>query len=155
MNLTLLILLGLAGLFLIALDLLFIPGGLVAFFGLGLVILADYLAYQYLGTTGGHIFSLGSFLASGFFIYQLFRPSFWKRVSIGMELEGKVNTEDADHIHVQDSGITIGQLRPYGKVLINGRIVEAQSEGNTIVEDNTSVTVVELDGNKIIVQPAS
>ncbi|TNE79350.1 MAG: hypothetical protein EP332_11650 [Bacteroidetes bacterium] len=151
MSLTVLILLLLAGIILIAMDILFIPGGIVAFFGLGLMIFADYGAYESLGSTGGHLFTLASVVAFAVILVQIFRPSFWKRVSEPAEVLGKVNTEDLQHCKVGDEGTSLTRLRPSGNARFGNHVVEVFTR-HEFIEANQAVKVTSIDENRIYVQ---
>lgn len=152
MSLTVLILLLIAGIILIALDILFIPGGIVAFFGLGLMIFADYGAYQSLGSTGGHLFTLASVIAFAVILVQIFRPSFWRRVSEPAEVLGKVNTDDLLHCQVGDEGTSLTRLRPSGNARFGNHVVEVFSR-HQFIEANEAIKVTAIDENRIYVQP--
>lgn len=152
MSLTVLLLLLFAGVLLIVMDILFIPGGIVAFFGLGLMIYADYGAYQSLGSTGGHIFSAVSALAFIAILIQVFRPSFWKRVTEVAEVAGKVNTDDLKNIAVGDKGKALTSLRPSGNARFGDRVIEVFARHQFInAGDELEITVIEE--NRIYVQP--
>lgn len=152
MTLIILILVAITGLLLIALDLFFIPGGVVAFVGLLFLIYADYEAYQSLGTAYGHAFTLVTFLVSGFFIYLMFKPSFWKRVSQVDVIEAKVNIDDLVNVKIGDIGIVKSRLRPSGMVLFGDYEAEATAP-NQMIEPGTQVQVIETTSNQIIVKP--
>jgi membrane-bound ClpP family serine protease len=152
LTLGIIIFLALFGFALIALDIFFLPGGLVAFFGLAIIAYADYSAYVTLGKTGGHIFTLASVLISAVFIYLMFKPGFWKKMSQTGEITGKANTEDISACREGDTGIALSQLRPSGSARINGQIVEVHSR-DSIIDAGTEIQVIKIDHHRIFVQP--
>ena len=54
-------------------------------------------------------------------------------------------------IRAGDSGVAVTTLRPVGKAEINGEIHIVRSDGEYI-EDGTDITILEIQGNKILVQ---
>jgi membrane-bound serine protease (ClpP class) len=67
-------------------------------------------------------------------------------------LEDSVGTAvDVGASLVGRSGVADTALRPTGKVLVDGRRLDVVSDGD-FVEPGTSVTVVSVDGSRIIVQ---
>lgn len=151
MSLSILILFILLGLILILLDLFFIPGGVVAFFGLGLIIFADYQSFQDYGTTVGMLFTSISGIASGLLIWQFFRPSFWNRFGPKGEITGKMNTEDLEKVKLGDTGMTVGMIRPSGHARFGNDIVEVHAK-NEMIEEHKKIEVIAIESNRIIVK---
>jgi membrane-bound serine protease (ClpP class) len=50
------------------------------------------------------------------------------------------------------TGIVESQLRPTGKAFIDNRLLEVSSEGE-IIEKDTQILIIDVIGNKIIVEP--
>ncbi len=151
MSLTILILLALAGLFLILLDILVIPGGVVGFLGLALLIFADYQAFESLGSTGGYIFLGISIVALVVVIIQIFRPSFWKRVSQISDIEGKVNTEDLTRVKLGDQGKALTRLNPSGNGRFGDHVVEVTAR-NSFIDSGSEIEIVKIESNHIYVK---
>lgn len=151
MSLSLLILLIVIGLILILLDLFFIPGGIVAFFGLGLIIFADYQSFHDYGSTTGMIFSSLSGIASALLIWQFFRPSFWNRFGPKGEITGKMNTEDLEKVSLGDRGIAIGTIRPSGHARFGNDVVEVHAK-NEIIAAHSEIEIIAIESNRIIVK---
>lgn len=151
MSLSLLILFIVVGLILILLDLFFIPGGVVAFFGLGLIIYADYQSFQDYGTTTGMLFSSISGIASAVLIWQFFRPSFWNRFGPKSEITGKMNTEDMEKVKPGDRGIAIGAIRPSGHARFGNDIIEVHAK-NEIIAAHSEIEIIAIESNRIIVK---
>ncbi|MBI1222542.1 MAG: hypothetical protein GC180_08065 [Bacteroidetes bacterium] len=152
MSLSVLILVSLMGIVLILLDLFFIPGGVVAFIGLALVVFADYQAFEEHGNSMGWIFTIASGILSVLLLAQFFRASFWNRFGPKEEISGKVNTEDIESVHIGDRGLTIGAIRPSGSVRFGDFIVEAHAK-HAVIAAHTEVEIVSIDDNKIIIKP--
>ena|SRR5690606_7699372 len=152
MSLTVLILLVLAGLLLIVLDLFFIPGGVVAFLGLALIVYADYRSFIDLGEKEGYWFVVLSAILSALLIWQFFRPDFWLRFGPKGEISGKVNTEDLQRVKTGDQGITVGVIRPSGMARFNGELIEVYSR-NEIIRENTRIEITAIENNRIYIKP--
>lgn len=152
MSLSVLILVSLMGIVLILLDLFFIPGGIVAFLGLGLVVFADYRAFEDFGTAAGWWFTLVSGIVSILLLAQFFRASFWNRFGPADEITGKVNTEDLERVKIGDRGITIGVVRPSGSVRFGDFIIEAHAK-HQMIPAHTKVEIISIDDNKIFIKP--
>lgn len=148
----LLITLLVVGLILILLDLFFIPGGIVAFIGLALIVYADYLSFETFGNTTGYIFTIVSLIASGFLIAQFFRPAFWNRFGPETEIDSKVNTSDLTHVKIGDKGRSIGSIRPSGTARFGNEMIEVHSR-HAFIDANCEVEIIAIEENKIIVKP--
>lgn len=151
MSLTIIILLCLAGLALIALDILVIPGGIIGFVGFGLMVFATIEAYNEFGTTTGNLFVLFTAIATGSFIYYIFRPKSWDRVSTLEEITGKMNTEDLSLVKPGDKGKAASALRPSGNALFHDKIIEVTTYEGTI-SAGSEIEVTEIEGHKIFVK---
>lgn len=151
MSLTVLILMVVVGLALILLDLFFIPGGIVAFLGLGLIVYADYRSFQDLGNTTGYWFVAISGICSGVLVWQFFRPSFWNRFGPESEMTGRMNDEDLGKVKIGDKGVAVGVIRPSGMARFNGELVEVHTR-NAIISEHTPVEVFHIEDNRIYVR---
>lgn len=115
---------------------------------------AVYFAPEHaFGIVVGEIVAVGLALISGFFLIS--RSPLGKK----MVLEDR---QDPDAGWVSDrpdaeligrTGQVFTQLRPAGTVLIDGKKVSAVSTGS-FVEAGATVRVVEVRGNRIVVEPA-
>ncbi len=151
MSISILILFILIGLILIILDLFFIPGGVVAFIGLALVIYADYQSFQDYGTTTGLLFSGISGLASILLIAQFFRPSFWNRFGPKGEIDGRVNTSDLEKVSVGDRGIAVGSIRPSGNARFGNELIEVHAK-HEMISAHSEIEIIAIESNRIIVK---
>ena len=76
----------------------------------------------------------------------------WKRVGLASAIESKVGVLDETEIKIGDEGTTVSKLSPIGKASIKGKLYEVRSYGSYI-DQNITVMVSAIDGNKIFVEP--
>ena len=153
MSILAIILLILLGIFLFIVEFLLVPGITIA--GIGGAILmgvAVYFAYATHGNTVGNYTLVASliFLVGGG-AYVL-RAKTWKRLMLhkGIDSKVEVGLED-DKIKVGDRGESISRMAPFGKVLINGMIVEGKSQRG-FLDQHTPVEVIKVLNTQVIVK---
>lgn len=151
MSLTAVIILVILGLALIILEIFILPGLIVGFIGIGLLVAGVACAYHFLGSSTGHIILIGSAVSSLILLYFSLKSSTWNRVSLGTSLHGKTNTIDHMDIKPGDEGVALSRLAPIGNALIKDHIVEVQSMKD-FIDQNVAIKVLRVDGNKIIVE---
>lgn len=152
MSWTILIILLLAGLVLLLLEMLVIPGATI--FGLiGFVLMAVsvWQAYAAHGTPEGHFFLLGALIFTIVLLYFALKSKTWNRAMLGTEVNSRVNVIEESKVKAGDEGKTVSRLAPAGKAVINGEYYEVHSLGEYI-EPNTAIEVLKIDFNKIIVK---
>lgn len=141
------------GLFLVIVELLFIPG--TTFFGIGgALFMLSGVAYSYyeFGTaTGNWIFFL-SFLSSVLTIVLSLRSKTWDKYSLKTVLEGRSFEDVGAVLQIGERGTTLSTLRPVGKAEFPQGVFEVSSSG-PMIEPGTKVQIERITGNKIIVQP--
>ncbi|MDR1666949.1 MAG: hypothetical protein LBS03_04560 [Bacteroidales bacterium] len=145
------ILLIVAGIALIVVEVVVLPGVTVA--GVGGVILIGagvYFSFGIFGQTVGIFVLISASLLFIFFLIYALRARTWDRLSLHSEIDGKVNVI-TDDIHIGDTAVTISRLAPMGKILIHGKMVEAKSEIGMIDEKKT-VKVVQANQFSVIVR---
>ncbi len=141
-----------AGLLLMVLEVLVIPGvGVVGFFGFGLIVYSIYHAFATHGTTAGVITTVSTFFASVFVIWFSLRSKTWKKISLETDIKSKVNLIDPSDIKPGDTGTTIGRIAPMGKAMINGQYYEVKS-GSAFIDQNQNIIVTRIEGNQIFVK---
>jgi membrane-bound ClpP family serine protease len=141
-----------AGLVLLVLEVLVIPGvGVVGFFGFALIVISLYGAFSGHGITAGVITTIATFFSSVLVVWFSLRSKTWKKLSLNTDLTSKVNTIEEDEIHVGDKGITIGRIAPMGKAMVNGKYFEVKS-GGAYIDPDRSIQVARIDGNQIYVK---
>lgn len=152
MSLTGIIIILLIALLLIFLEVFVLPGINVAgIFGILLLIAGIYLAYTQIGTPTAHFILAGALLFSALILVFGLRAKTWSAVSLNTAVDGKIENFKPNSINVGDKGVTLTRLGPIGKVLINGQEIEAKSAN--IIDAQTDIEVMEIDGNEIIVKP--
>ncbi len=126
MTLTSIILLILLGLFLLMLEILFVPGMVLGFISVILMIVGIIFSFKDYGTTTGIMVLAGTTIASIVSVYWAFRSPLWKKLQVQSSMDGKANVLEEGAVNVGDSGKTISRLNPMGKALINNLYVEVQ-----------------------------
>ena len=142
----------LLGILLLLLEILFVPGTTIVGVG-GMILLAIgiYLAYDFIGTTAGHL-SLASSVAVIFLaLIVLLKGQTWKRMALETNVEGKGVEQLEKLVFVGDRGKTISRLNPVGKALFDEKILEVSTTGEFVDED-VNIEVVKLDQNRIKVK---
>jgi membrane-bound ClpP family serine protease len=153
MTLTGILVLIAVALILILLEVFVLPGINVAgIAGILLLVLAIYFSYKDLGTPVAHFILGGTLVASISLLVLALRSNTWQRLSLKTTIDSKVDSFETGSIKPGDTGETLTRLGPIGKVIINGQTVEAKSQ-NKIINANTAITVVKLEGKQIIVKP--
>jgi membrane-bound serine protease (ClpP class) len=143
------------GLLLIVAEL-FLPGGLIGILGLAAIFGSFFLASENIIHMGISILIAItiSIVASIFMIKVLGRKmSIFKKII----LNDSTNTEqgyvsNVNRVELLDKqGITLTQLRPAGKIMIEDEIIDAVSEGAFIQKDQ-KVKVIKVEGSRIVVR---
>ena len=142
-----------AGLLLLAAELVLIPGfGVAGILGIASLVGSCWVAFTQIGTTAGIITLVANILLAVISTIVVLRSKTWKKLSLGTNIDAKVDTTPVQKgISVGDEGATVTRLAPGGKILVGTEMVEAFSR-DTIIEPDTPVEVCEIDGNKIIVK---
>ncbi|MCM8763604.1 MAG: hypothetical protein NC927_00740 [Candidatus Omnitrophica bacterium] len=146
----------LLGYVLLAIEILIIPGfGILGMSGIASLILASYFAWTKLNLGLGLIVSLGSLMLI-IFSWRLFpKTKTWKKLRLEHQetKEARFKPFKADLSSlVNKIGKTISPLRPVGICLIEGKRIDALSEGGVFIEQNKQVLVIKTEGNRVIVK---
>ena len=142
-----------AGLLLLAAELVLIPGfGVAGILGVASRVGSCWVAFTQVGTTAGIITLIANILLAIISTVLVLRSKTWKKLSLGTNIEAKVDTTPVEKgISVGDKGTTITRLAPGGKVMLGTNMLEAFSR-DTIIEPGIDVEVCEIQGNKIYVK---
>lgn len=131
------ILIILFGFILIMADILFIPGGVVAFFGGFFILSAIVASYKVLGKETAFVLTMGSVILAGLLAYISVKFRLWNR----FVRQGNENKKDGFHSfkgeldqQVGKQAETLTDLRPAGIVLVDGKKFDAISEGGFITK---------------------
>jgi membrane-bound ClpP family serine protease len=141
----------LLGLFLIFLEIFFIPG--TSLFGIlgGLALLAGVImVYSYYGTKWGHLSVLASIVAVAIAVVAGFKVIQSNKLAMNAEITGRVN-ELADLYKVGEKGIAATEFRPNGKGIFHGNKIEVYSTGDYIQRDS-EIEIVKITQDKIFVK---
>lgn len=153
MTWTLIIVFLLAGLLLMLLEILVVPGatvfGVLGFVLMGVSIWQAYAAH---GTPEGHYFLFGAILFTILLLYFSLKSKTWRKAMLGSEVKSKVNVIDVDKVKPGDEGKTISRLVPAGKAIINEDYYEVHSLGE-FIEPEVPIEVIRVEFSRIIVKP--
>ncbi|TAL59256.1 MAG: hypothetical protein EPN85_09675 [Bacteroidetes bacterium] len=151
MSLTAIILLILIGLFLLIIEILFVPGMVLGFIAVVLMIVGILFSYKDFGTTVGTIVLVSAAVATVAAVYWAFNSNAWKKLGVQSTIDGKANTLKKGAVKAGDTGKTISRLNPVGKALINNLQVEVHAQDDFIDEEK-DVVVIKIQQNKIHVK---
>jgi membrane-bound ClpP family serine protease len=144
----------LIGLLLIFLEIFLIPG--TTLFGVvgGIALLIGVvMVYSYYGSKWGNITLLASSLSVAISVVLGFKVIQSNKLAMKAEIDGRVNElENAEELQIGARGITVTELRPIGKAVFAHKKLEVSSTGDYIHRE-TEVEIIQISGNKIIVQP--
>lgn len=150
---TTVIFLVISGFVLLIVEILFVPGTtVVGILGLLATVLGIYLSFDYFGSEVGWWFTLGSTLFFVLAIYYSFRNKTWEKLALKDTNDGKVNEGLTDSLSVGDKGVAISTLKPIGKAELNNKEYEVRTYGD-YVDSGTSIQIIKIDKNNIIVEP--
>ncbi len=143
----------LAGIGLIVIEIIFIPGttvvGIMGFLMGGYGI---YRAYDLYGMQTGHFVLVGGVVLGFSAIIASFKSNAWKKLALKGTIESKVNENLTAGLEIGKAGKTVSSLKPIGKVEFEDKEYEASTMGN-FVEENKEVKIIKIDRNKIYVEP--
>lgn len=134
----------------------FIPGGIVGFIGLGLVILSILLTGESLIQMG---ISLGIAITIAIIVMVIFMKFFKKKVRIFDNLvlrdattteKGYVSNESRTDL-LNKEGTALTPLRPSGTIIINNERIDAVSEGG-FINSGDKVVVIKVEGVRVVVR---
>ena len=142
-----------AGLLLLAAELVLIPGfGIAGILGIASLVGSCWVAFTQVSTTAGIITLIANILLAIISTIMVLRSKTWKKLSLGTNIYAKVDTTPVEKgISIGDKGTTITRLAPGGKVMLGTNMLEAFSR-DTIIESGVEIEVCEVQGNKIFVK---
>lgn len=150
-GITIIIIIGL--LFLLA-ELFLIPGSIkFGVVGVIFMVFAIMLTYYYHGAETGN-WILGATMVFSV-IATVLSIRFISKRDIGLMdvVDDKVNVIDQLEIMIGDEGVAFGDLKPYGKAIINDKEFDVQSQGD-FIEDDSVIEVIKVTSNSIFVKKA-
>jgi len=152
MTIIAIILLIVLGILLLIVELLVIPGSIIAATG-GVCLLGCgiYLSYHIYGSLWGHITLISTILLIVITLILTLKSKTWKNLMLHTSIDSKVETFDENHIKVGDTGVTVSRLAPMGKVFIKNTYLEAKSI-NTFIDQGKEIVVSQILNSQIIVK---
>ena len=148
------ILLLIAGIALLIIEIIFIPGTtILGLIGAALMVFGVIIGYSKFGTQIGTIILVSAVVTGGAITVISFRTGVWKRFALKTAIKSKFN-EDIKIEHLLGAeGITLSALRPYGKAEIYNLTYEVKTLGNYLTA-GTKIKVTNVDkDHKIFVEP--
>ena len=146
------ILLILAGLVLLLLEVLVIPGTTVAgVIGFGLLGVGVYIAFDTYGTNVGIATIAATLIITIIVFITAFKSGTWSKLMLKSTIESKIDNFEGKIPNIGDEGTTLTRLAPMGKVLVNDVEYEAISQ-NSFIDPKSTVVVAGVESNKIIVK---
>jgi len=152
MSWTIIVTLIAVGIVLVLLEIFLLPGFISGVMGMVAIVVGVYQAYKTYGSTSGHI-TLS--IAAAFVVLLLillFRSGTWRRVSLGDDIDSKVNVVEEEKVKKGDTGVVTARLQPAGKAEFNGNVFEVHSLQG-IIDVGAEITVSKVEGYKIFVKP--
>ncbi|MEM9671616.1 MAG: NfeD family protein [Cyclobacteriaceae bacterium] len=141
------------GIILIVVELIFIPGTTIfGIVGLVLTAAAVVLSFVNYGNTLGFGVMGIAFVLLGIALFFSLRSGAWEKQSLKSSSKSRVNEDIQHNIWKGDKGKAVSALRPSGKVEFKETIVEVSTLGQ-YVDAGTEVQVIDVEPNKIVVEP--
>jgi membrane-bound ClpP family serine protease len=141
------------GLFLVVLEVVFVPGTtLVGLVGFAFLLVGIVLSFNYFGRETGWLVLGGSAVVAGGLFYLAFKANVWKRFSLKSTMTGKMNEIDPSQVSAGMEGVALSALRPMGKAEINSQLFEVKTLG-AYVASGSRLRVIQVMSNQIIVEP--
>lgn len=151
MTLTSILLLILLGIFLLMMEILFVPGFVLGIVSVILMIVGIIFSYKDYGNNVGNLVLAGTAIITIASVYLAFKSNVWKKLGVQSAIDGKANMREDGAIKTGDSGKTISRLNPMGKAFINNIQVEVQATDEFIDQDK-DIIVIKVQQNKIFVK---
>lgn len=142
----------LAGLLLLVIEILFVPGTtLVGLLGFILVLVGVALSFRYFGTQIGWFTVGGSTFFSGLAIYLSFKSKLWSKFSLNSSMTGSALQIMEGKLQPGQEGKTISSLRPIGKAEFGNIVCEVKTRG-TYLDAGVKIKIAEISGAQVIVE---
>jgi len=144
------ILLIFAGIVLLIIEIIFIPGTtILGIIGVGLLVFGIIFGYGKFGSTTGSIILAGTIVLGGTATFISFRSGVWRKFPLKSAINSRVN-ENLEIQHLLGAtGKATSALRPYGKAEFYDKVYEVRTMGD-YANTGSQVKVIKVDMNKII-----
>ncbi|MCS6974785.1 MAG: hypothetical protein N2044_02675 [Cyclobacteriaceae bacterium] len=144
-----------AGIALLIVEVVFIPGTtVVGLLGLIFLVAGVSFSYSHYGPETGFYILLLSLLAFAFALYWSFRKGAWKKFSLNQSIESRVNEGITQVLKAGMEGVAVSALRPAGSAEFEGKIFEVTTHGDYLAA-GSRIRIVEIQGSTIIVEPVT
>jgi hypothetical protein len=141
-----------AGLLLLIVEVLFIPGTtLIGVLGIIILLAGVMLSFHNFGSEIGWLVAGTSFFISGGVLYFSFRSKVWSRFSLKTAIESKAHESLEGIVLAGAEGITTSALRPVGNAEIDGGVYEVKTLGGYL-DAGKKIRVIRVIENQIIVE---
>ncbi len=136
----------------------FVPsGGVLGFLAGTAVVASVVMAFTYHGATTGFGFIAMAFVgltaSVTLALKYLPRTAIGKRILLGVPTEEEVLPKNEKKALVGKIGVVKSPMLPSGAVVIEGRTIDAVSQGMAI-DPGVRVIVIEVKSNRVVVRPA-
>ncbi|SMD34160.1 NfeD-like C-terminal, partner-binding [Reichenbachiella faecimaris] len=143
----------LAGITLIIVEIIFVPGTtVVGIFGCLVGIYGIYRSYELYGVDTGHVVLAVSLVVGLAAVIFSFKSGAWNKFSNKSVMKTPVNEGLTAALEIGQVGKSISSLKPVGKAEFDEKEYEVSSLGSFVLE-NTQIKIIKLERNKIIVEP--
>jgi membrane-bound ClpP family serine protease len=150
---TLLVILAAAGLLLIVIEIVFIPGTtIVGILGGILSCYSIVKAYTSLGIETGHLFLLANVVGIVIILVACFKTGVWKQFANNDVIDSKAIDDLNIELSIGDEGKTLSDLRPIGKAEFKDKVYEVQTLG-AFCNHPSKIVIIDINPHKITVQP--
>lgn len=147
------ILLIIAGIVLIVVEIIFVPGTtILGIIGIALLVFGVIVGYSKFGPQIGTIILVITLVTGGGITLYSFRSGVWERFSLKNSNKSRFNDDiEIEHL-LGAEGVTLSALRPYGKAEIYNKTYEVKTLGNYLIT-GTKIKVTNIDkDHKIYVE---
>ncbi len=148
------ILLLVAGMVLLIIEIIFVPGTTIfGIIGGALLVFGIIISYSKFGNQTGTIILVCTVIVGSAATIYSFKSGVWKRFALNTSIDSKFNDNiEIEHL-LGSEGITLSDLRPYGKAEIYNSTYEVKTLGN-FLSTGTKIKVTNVDkDHKIFVEP--
>lgn len=143
----------LAGIVLMLVEMLLIPGvGVAGILSLASIAAACWYAFKFIGPDTGRWVTLIAAILLAVMLFFILRSKTWEKFALRTEVDSKVN-EEGEKVKVGDRGIALTRLAPIGTGKFAETSCEVKSHDNSMVTAGTKIEVVEIEENRPLVKP--
>ncbi len=139
---------------LLIIEIIFVPGTtILGIIGGALVVFGIIISYSKFGNNTGTIILVSTIVIGGAVTIYSFKTGVWKRFALNTTIDSKFNDNiEIEHL-LGSEGITLSNLRPYGKAEIYNSTYEVKTLGSFLSTGaKIKVTNISKD-HKIFVEP--